>query len=421
MDAIQRLDGLSAADLFQLRTNTKRLHTNAVTRINNLISRRASRVDCQREGTLLVDILRRLQQINEQYIATAQLDPQERQAAEVYFQQISQLNERTREAVTNYVGPAPIVRGNWNITDSVINQPLRRGSWNVTQANRQQNSTHQNILPVINPAIQPAPSEIEINNDNTQQPEDDSDATQAKRRKILLEMELEQNKIVQQRELDDLLRNQQRNEEDLVNRIRQEERLISLNNADVPLSPPHHSTPIIRSNIQLPISRLPRIAPDAPFLSASFPLSSRWPKIIVGLQPFNGDPRTWKKFVYSVRATIKDTNMPDSLKLLSLQDALVDEIRKRMAHIFNNGYNFDQAYNELTEKTGSPGLVMHASPQFSSVPNATCKGTRFQHPFPSGSRRTRGRFECLRRTHVGIHLLHSNLLASVQAPSTTSN
>lgn len=92
MDEIQPLDGLSATDLFQLRTNTKRLHTNVVTRINNLIGGRASRADCQREATLLVDILKRLQQINEKYIATAQLDAQDRHAAEVYFQQISQLN-----------------------------------------------------------------------------------------------------------------------------------------------------------------------------------------------------------------------------------------------------------------------------------------------------------------------------------------
>jgi hypothetical protein len=52
--------------------------------------------------------------------------------------------------------------------------------------------------------------------------------------------------------------------------------------------------------------------------------------------------------------------MPDSLKLLSLQDALVDEIRKKMDYILNNGYNFDKAYNELTEKYDSPGLVMKA-------------------------------------------------------------
>ena len=52
--------------------------------------------------------------------------------------------------------------------------------------------------------------------------------------------------------------------------------------------------------------------------------------------------------------------MPDSLKLLSLQEVLTDEIRKRMTHIFNNGYSFEQAYKELSEKYGSPGVVMQA-------------------------------------------------------------
>jgi hypothetical protein len=31
-----------------------------------------------------------------------------------------------------------------------------------------------------------------------------------------------------------------------------------------------------------------------------------------------------------------------------------------MDYILNNGYNFDKAYNELTEKYDSPGLVMKA-------------------------------------------------------------
>jgi hypothetical protein len=123
------------------------------------------------------------------------LTAQDRHTAEVYFQQVYQRNERIREAVTNYVGPAPIVRGNWNVTDSVINQPLRRGSWNVTLSNRQANDADQNILPINNPEVQPAPSETVVNSDNSLHPEDDAGANQAKRRKILLEMQLERNKM----------------------------------------------------------------------------------------------------------------------------------------------------------------------------------------------------------------------------------
>lgn len=97
---------------------------------------------------------------------------------------------------------------------------MRRGSWNVTPSNRQANDADQNILLINNPKVQPIPSETVVNFDNTPQPEDDSDSNQAKRHKILLEMQLEQNKIVHQRELDHLLRNQQRNKDDLINQIR---------------------------------------------------------------------------------------------------------------------------------------------------------------------------------------------------------
>ena len=52
--------------------------------------------------------------------------------------------------------------------------------------------------------------------------------------------------------------------------------------------------------------------------------------------------------------------MPDSLKLLSLQDVLVDEIRKKMAHVFNNGFIFEAAWTELSNRYGTPGLIMQA-------------------------------------------------------------
>ena len=31
-----------------------------------------------------------------------------------------------------------------------------------------------------------------------------------------------------------------------------------------------------------------------------------------------------------------------------------------MAHVFRNGYNFEQAYSELKQKYGSPGLITQA-------------------------------------------------------------
>ena len=68
---------------------------------------------------------------------------------------------------------------------------------------------------------------------------------------------------------------------------------------------------------------------DRPALSAQHShngSSKDWPKIVAA--PLNGDPKNWRKFDQGVQATIVDTNMPDSRKLLQLQSLLVDEIRK---------------------------------------------------------------------------------------------
>lgn len=65
-------------------------------------------------------------------------------------------------------------------------------------------------------------------------------------------------------------------------------------------------------------------------------------------------------FELGVGATIKDTTMPDSHKLISLQLVLIEEIRKRMAHIFSSGYTFAQAFEELKNKYGSAGMIMQA-------------------------------------------------------------
>jgi hypothetical protein len=55
--------------------------------------------------------------------------------------------------------------------------------------------------------------------------------------------------------------------------------------------------------------------------------------------------------------------MPDSLKLLSLQEVLVDEIRKKMAHVcprYVHGFTFEAAWTELSNRHGTPDLKMQA-------------------------------------------------------------
>ena len=56
--------------------------------------------------------------------------------------------------------------------------------------------------------------------------------------------------------------------------------------------------------------------------------------------------------------------MPESLKLLALQDSLKDEIQKRVAHIFTSSHSFQSAWAVLENKYGSPGLIIQAHNQY---------------------------------------------------------
>jgi hypothetical protein len=93
------------------------------------------------------------------------------------------------------------------------------------------------------------------------------------------------------------------------------------------------------------------------------PTSSRsWPKIIVA--KFEGDPRGCTKFAHGINATIRDTNMPESFKLLALQDSLEGLIQKSVAHIFTSYHSFQSAWAVLENKYGSPGLIIQAHNQY---------------------------------------------------------
>ena len=141
----------------------------------------------------------------------------------------------------------------------------------------------------------------------------------------MLEYQLTQKEIQMARQLEDFQRQGQREREDLLSKIEHEEKIIESNNLTSTREPLLSSTPVIRTSL----SAIPSTnAFNLPIQQKTTTGSSiRWPKITV--ERFGGDPRKWRKFDHGVNATIRDTNMPDSLKLLSLQDVLVDEIRKK--------------------------------------------------------------------------------------------
>ena len=68
-------------ELFQQRTNTKRLHTNIVTRIQGLIADRSAKAECERELVLLNGVFERLRGLNNEYMRRGNLDAQRRRNA----------------------------------------------------------------------------------------------------------------------------------------------------------------------------------------------------------------------------------------------------------------------------------------------------------------------------------------------------
>lgn len=112
--------------------------------------------------------------------------------------------------------------------------------------------------------------------------------------------------------------------------------------------------------LERPIEQSSR-TPQSCERTTAFAPPSRWPKIVV--EKFNGDPRKWQRFAHGIHATVRDANIPDSYKLLGLQDSIMDDIRKRMGHLFNGSYAFETAWNELESKYGNPGLIMQAHNQ----------------------------------------------------------
>lgn len=182
----------------------------------------------------------------------------------------------------------------------------------------------------------------------------DNDIQQAKRRKLDLEFKLEQSILDQERKIDDIKRKSEREQQDIQRSIdHKNHRMEILSGApknpltSTPRSSAHHSPNINQSTVS-PLGQAeaanqpPTMAHSSSLVQIPF---SRWAKI--SITPFDGDSRHWPPFAHAIHATVEETNMPDSYKLMSLRDSLTDDIRKRMAHIFTGRNSYTQAWSEL--------------------------------------------------------------------------
>ncbi|XP_045032596.1 uncharacterized protein LOC123474449 [Daphnia magna] len=358
------LELMNAPDLFRLRTTAKRQHTNLVTRVYNMINRRAAQAGFVVLSTDLEAALERVTAINERYVIAGELDDQERVAAEDYIQGVAAVNRQARLAIGGYLQPGtnPRLEG-WIVEDSNIDQALQQhpptestGAEEDRDSGPEHNEINQRPVHRTTPADPPIDPLILGSTGGVNNQTEPNEANKAKRRRIELEFELERKKVERSRKMDDLLRQCEREEEDLKMAIERERVLAGALDGSI------QGNPILSSTPKRNMDTVGNLRPvEANERSATFAPPSRWPKIIV--EKFNGDPRKWQRFAHGIHATVRDANIPDSYKLLGLQDNITEDIRKRMGHIFNGSYAFESAWIELEVKYGNLCLIMQAHNQ----------------------------------------------------------
>jgi hypothetical protein len=324
----------------------------------------------------------RLVSIHQRYAQLTDLSEAEQHTAKLYLQAINNKqrtclrtiavvmanrSERRRSlnvsnhdnASRNRTEPIPP-----NVPRDVPNAPLKNTVPN--QINWQENHQH-------NPKLLPTPlvenhdnQNVDANSSNGQtndrgsptsnKPE--SDPAAAKKLKFDLEFKLRQKQLQKEREMKDLELKYAHEQEDMLLDIRHIHQKSQLNDSPMFYQVPQiASTPVCQVNTTLPPPQEPVVYTGQPQLASS----RNWPKLVVA--KFDGDPRGWTKFAHGINATLQDTNMPDSLKLLALQDNLKDEIQKRVAHISTSIKSFQSAWAVLESKYGSPGLIIQAHNQ----------------------------------------------------------
>ncbi|XP_032798650.2 LOW QUALITY PROTEIN: uncharacterized protein LOC116935462 [Daphnia magna] len=369
-------------NLFVLRTPAKRTHTTLLNRARKMLSRNASQQEFAAFRTRLNQAHARLVSIHQRYVQLTDLSDTEQHTAELYLQAINNQQLTCLRTIAVAMANRSERRRSWNVsnhdnasgnrtepippnvTEDVQNAPLNNTAPN--QINYQKNQQHDPTLLPTHLVENQDNQNIDTNSSNGQtndrgsptsnKPE--SDPAAAKKLKFDLEFKLRQKQLQKEREMKDLELKYAREQEDMLLEIQHIQQKSQL--SDSPVSdqgPQFASTPVHQVYTTLPPPQGPVVYTGQPQLASS----RNWPKLVVA--KFDGDPRGCTKFAHGIKATLRDTNMPESLKLLALQDNLKDEIQKRVAHIFTSTHSFQSAWAVLESKYGSPGLIIQAHNQ----------------------------------------------------------
>ncbi|KAI9555908.1 hypothetical protein GHT06_018433 [Daphnia sinensis] len=333
--------------LFGMRTNAKRRHTNLLRQARELININATREEFEAFMPTLELAHTNLVHIHERYVAATRLDDGEQHAAATYLENINNLQAACDQAVAAALQRTTPRRA-WNISNTVVHELCQNVS--IPQPEHQEIDAVSIVPEPQQPNGPLQPNQAGRSNDTQHDTLNHANFdlhTAAKQRKIDLEFRLKQAKIKQDRELKDLELRNAREREDLELEIQYENHLIESCGGAIG-SPPN-----------IPI--LPVVVNSTPPAQPNFAPSHHWLKLDVA--KFNGNPRKWLKYAHGIRATIRDVNMPESLKLLGLQESLKEDIQRRVAHIFTGAYTFQSAWAELEKKYGSPHLIIQAHDQ----------------------------------------------------------
>ncbi|XP_045030416.1 LOW QUALITY PROTEIN: uncharacterized protein LOC116923885 [Daphnia magna] len=369
-------------NLFVLKNTAKRTHTTLLNRARTMLSRNASQQEFAAFRTRLKQAHARLVSIHQRYVQLTDLSDTEQHTAELYLQTINNQQLTCLRTIAVAMANRSERRRSWNVSnhDNASGNRTEQISPNViedvqnallnntapNQINYQENQQHDpTFLPTHlvenhdNQNIDTNSSNGQTNNrgsPTSNKPE--SDPAAAKKLKFDLEFKLRQKQLQKEREMKDLELKYAREQEDMLLEIQHIQQKSQLSDSPVSEQGPQFAlTPVHQVNTTLPPPQGPVVYTGHPQLASS----RNWPKLVVA--KFDGDPRGWTKFAHGINATLRDTNMPESLKLLALQDNLKDEIQKRVAHIFTSTHSFQSAWAVLESKYGSPGLIIQAHNQ----------------------------------------------------------
>ena len=332
-------DLVDPPQVFALRTNAKRAHTRLLNTIADILNKAGSRQALNNAVTALTSAYARVVAIHTRYVEITELDDQELHDASVYIESIRTLHNGCLATVA----------------DSARNKQERRPSisWTIENLNRRPSAGQintQDVATNVDPVAHPLPNEEQQTTNNAKRTHNQQEAQEhngigpisptsllnqvntnrdgciesAKKRRIDLEFQLKKQELQQEREQRDLKTKYDREREDTMLELQKQTQL--MNEFVQPGEPQYSSTPTTKSVTQQ--TRNKSSAGPATYVP-----SHGWPKLQVA--KFDGDPRNWTKFANGISATLRDTNMPESWKLLALQESLLEHIPKtRRARVF---------------------------------------------------------------------------------------